>query len=84
MAALIPCVVSDTRGLRDLITDRENGFVVPHKDDVALVEAFVSLLNDKEKRIEMGVATLQNVDPYRLENVLHKYIAIYDDVLRKG
>lgn len=84
MVASIPCVVSDTRGLRDLITNGESGYVVPHEDDTALVESFVSLLNDKEKRLAMGAVASRDVEPYRLENVLQEYIAIYDDALRKG
>lgn len=84
MAASIPCVVTDTRGLRDLITNDENGFVVPHGDDTTLIESFVTLMNDEEKRLAMGTAARQDVEPYRLENVLQEYIAIYDDVLGKG
>lgn len=84
MAASIPCVVSDTRGLRDLISNDRSGYVVPHGDDISLVESLVSLLNDKEKRGRMGAAAFQEVEPYRLENVLQEYITIYDDVLRKG
>lgn len=84
MAASIPCVVSDTRGLRDLISNDRSGYVVPHGDDTSLVESFVSLLNEKEKRRTMGAAAFREVEPYRLENVLQEYITIYDDVLRKG
>lgn len=84
MAGSIPCIVSDTRGLRDLIHNGENGYVVSHKDDTALIESFVRLLNDKERRKAMGAAAYQSVEPYQLENVLREYIEIYDDVLRKG
>ncbi|MFB5086097.1 glycosyltransferase family 4 protein [Psychrobacillus sp. PGGUH221] len=84
MSVSIPCVVSDTRGLRDLITHGENGYVIPHGNDHVLVETFISLLNDEEKRSKMGAAGYQNVEPYRLENVLKEYIEIYEDVLGKG
>lgn len=84
MAASIPCVVSDTRGLRDLITNDENGYVVPLGDDATLVESFVTLLNDEEKRLVMGAAGYRNIEPYRLENVIQEYSKIYDDALRKG
>lgn len=83
MEASIPCVVSDTRGLRDLISNGVNGYVVPHRDDNTLVKSFVTLLNNKEKRIVMGSIGHSDVEPFRLENVLQEYIAIYDDVLGK-
>lgn len=83
MAASIPCVVTDTRGLRDLITNAENGFVVSHGDDAALIDSIVALMIDKGKRLTMGVKARRDVESYRLENVLQEYIAIYDDILGK-
>lgn len=84
MAVGIPCIVSDTRGLRDLITHGENGYVVTNGNDNLLVEYFISLLNNKEKRSKMGKAGYQKIDPYKLDNVLQEYIEIYEDVLEKG
>lgn len=84
MAAKIPCVVTDTRGLRDLITNGESGFVVPHGNDNFLVESFVSLLNNETLRQNMGATAFKDVEPYRLENVLKEYIDIYERVLRNG
>ncbi|TQR21230.1 glycosyltransferase family 4 protein [Psychrobacillus vulpis] len=84
MVASIPCVVSDTRGLRDLITSGESGFVIPHGNDDLLVDSFVSLLNQEEMRQKMGKNAYKEVEPYLLENVLKEYIKIYDRVLRKG
>ena len=83
MAASIPCVVADTRGLRDLISNDRSGYVVSHGDDQVLVDSFVALLNDTEQRLKMGVAAYQDVEPYRLENVLQEYISVYDE-LGKG
>jgi glycosyltransferase involved in cell wall biosynthesis len=83
MSARLPCVVTDTRGLRDLIVNGDNGYVVPHENNDALVQAFISLLNSKEKRRKMGEIGYQNIEPYRLENVLKEYTSIYDKVLGK-
>lgn len=82
MAASIPCIVSDTRGLRDLITNDESGFVIPHENDELFVDSFVSLLNNEKLRKKMGATAYSNVETYRLENVLKEYIEIYNDVLR--
>ncbi|SEM88599.1 Glycosyltransferase involved in cell wall bisynthesis [Paenisporosarcina quisquiliarum] len=81
MVTSIPCVVSDTRGLRDLVTDGESGYVVDHNNDEKLVSSFVSLLNNKEKREEMGKDASKNIEPYLLQNVLKEYVEIYEDVL---
>lgn len=84
MAVGIPCVVSDTRGLRDLITDGENGFVIPLDDDERLVESFVTVLQDRTLREKMGSVASQKIQPFLLENVLQDYIAIYEEVLPSG
>lgn len=84
MASRIPCVVSDTRGLRDLITHGENGFVVSQGDNEELVNSFVSLLNNESVRKKMAINAFRDVEPYRLENVLREYMDIYDRVLRNG
>lgn len=81
MASSIPCIVSDTRGLRDLITSNESGFVIPQGNDELLVESFVTLLNSDKLRKTMSVTAFSSVEPFRIENVLKEYIEIYNDVL---
>ncbi|MFC5604804.1 glycosyltransferase family 4 protein [Sporosarcina koreensis] len=81
MAAGLPCVVSDTRGLRDLITDGHNGYVIPHNDDSLLIRTFVTLLNDESLRHKLGKASLLSVEPYKLENVLKEYEIVYNEIL---
>lgn len=84
MAACVPCIVSDTRGLRDLITNGEDGYVISQGNDDQLVESFVTLLHDRVLRVKMGSVALRNIEPFLLENVLQDYISIYDEVLSKG
>lgn len=49
-----PAVVSDYGGNPELITDGENGFVVPQKNAKALAMALAQLLQDEGKRAEMS------------------------------
>ena len=83
MVAKLPVVVTDTRGLRDLIINNENGFVVSHEDKIGLINAFVSLINNENLRKQMGENGFEKVQKYRLENVLKEYSFIYEDLLRK-
>lgn len=77
----LPCVVTNTRGLRDLISDGKNGYVVNHGDEEALVTAFEQLIESKELRRELGGQAKELVKPYLLENVLMEYIEIYEKLL---
>lgn len=77
----LPCVVTNTRGLRDLISDGKNGNVVNHGDDDELVNAFGQLLKSKELREMMGGQAQKLVQPYLIENVLKEYVEIYEKLL---
>lgn len=48
MSMGIPAVVSDFGGNPGVITDGENGFIVPQKDAACLADAIEKLLRDKE------------------------------------
>ncbi len=80
----IPCIVSNTRGLRDLIDDGENGFIINHSDNHQLVERFVELIQNKTLYNQMSVDTVEKVNPYLLENVLKEYSVIYSKLLKDG
>lgn len=78
----IPNIVTDTRGLRDLIKDGYNGYVIPQNNDAILVDKFVQLIQSTELRIKMGDHAKEMVKPYLLENVLPEYSAVYKSLLK--
>lgn len=78
-----PLVVTNVRGSRDLVKHRVNGFVVDLEDDQSLIESFVKLINDKKLREQMGQASLNEVQPYSLTNVLHEMQRIYSRFIRE-
>lgn len=82
MVEAIPCVVTNTRGLRDLIKSDENGFVVNHEDNQALLTAFIKLAQSAELREQMGKRTRQLVEPFLMDKVLQEYITIYQKMLK--
>ncbi|GKW45322.1 glycosyltransferase family 4 protein [Planococcus sp. NCCP-2050] len=80
----VPCIVSNTRGLRDLIIHNENGYVVNQNKNEELVNAFIKLLKDENTRRTMGEKSKEFIQPYLLKNVLEEYEEIYDEVLRNN
>ena len=50
----LPCVVTDVRGCRQVVTDGRNGLLVPAKDSRALAQAILSLLGDPAKIRQYG------------------------------
>ncbi len=51
-----PTVASDSPGLRDSVQDGRTGLLVPHGNVDVLSQALRSLIEDEERRNEMGVA----------------------------
>lgn len=84
MANSIPCVGTDTRGIRDLIHNGESGFIVSHGDDERLQKAFTVLIQDDKLRRQMGSRSFELVQPFNLYNVVPEYEAIYDHFLKNG
>jgi glycosyltransferase involved in cell wall biosynthesis len=54
MACAVPCVATDISGSKDLISDGENGLLVPVEDPAALAAAMLKLLGDPAAARRMG------------------------------
>lgn len=50
----LPCIVTDINGSREIITDGENGIVVPPRNSDKLYEAMSRMVHDKVKRESMA------------------------------
>ena len=74
----LPCVGSDTRGIRDLI-DEEGGYICKPTDPEAFAVAFIELLNDPQKRGKMGEHNRKKVQNYSSEVVKKELYNIYKE-----
>lgn len=81
MAQKVPCIVTNTRGLRDLVNNNENGYVIDHNDDKNLKKAFITLIKDKEKRINMGERSYELVQSYDINKVIKEYENVYKEYI---
>jgi glycosyltransferase involved in cell wall biosynthesis len=57
-----PVVASNVDGLAEIISDGENGVLIPSEDVSAFASALSELLNDKERRQTIGMAARRHVD----------------------
>jgi glycosyltransferase involved in cell wall biosynthesis len=55
MACGLPIIASDARGLKDCITDEQNGLLFPVDDYKALAERIQRLANDKKLRLRLSL-----------------------------
>ena len=52
-----PIVTTDVPGCREVVTEGENGYLVPAKDPEKLKDALLRLISDEETRVKMGKAS---------------------------
>lgn len=77
MAQGLPCIVTDTRGLVDLVDDNENGYIVEKGNDESLTYAFIKLLKDNNLRLKMGDKSKEKVESFTLDSVMKDYEQAY-------
>jgi glycosyltransferase involved in cell wall biosynthesis len=73
-----PIVTTDVPGCREVVTQGENGFLVPVKDEHALAEAIRTALDSAELRSRMGQAGRQIVQArFTIDKVIADTLAVY-------
>lgn len=77
-----PMVSFDVEGVREVIRDGENGFVVPIKDVDAMTEKISFLIGDMERARSMGAAG-QGIIGYEwsVDNMVYEIAEIYKEKL---
>ncbi len=83
MAAGRPIVASSIAGYASVITDREQGWLVPPGDSISLAVAIGSLLGNEALRDRMGNAGRQTAQTYAWDKVASRVLSYYEDVTRR-
>jgi colanic acid/amylovoran biosynthesis glycosyltransferase len=84
MAVGLPVVVTDVGGMRELVTDGDNGFITPSRDPAALATALRDLATDAELRAKMGERGRQRaVDRFNLELCTQALLEHYRRLVRE-
>lgn len=74
MAAQLPVVSYDcVAGPRDMITDGENGYLIPVYDDNLFVEKLNTLMTNESLRIEMSKNAMNSIRKFDSEIILTKF-----------
>jgi len=81
MACSVPIVASKIGGVPDVVKNGENGVLVPPKDEEALAEAIIYLLENEEVRRRMGRNGRKKVEDYSWERIAEETEKVYEKVL---
>jgi UDP-glucose:(heptosyl)LPS alpha-1,3-glucosyltransferase len=81
MASGLPVIASKTSGVSEIITDGKDGFIIDHPIDTREITKCITLLFDRKKREEMGVAARRTSERYSFEINAEKTLQTYRKML---
>jgi phosphatidylinositol alpha-mannosyltransferase len=80
-AAGTPVVASDIAGYRDVVSDGEDGLLVPPGDAQALAEALRELYCEPDHRAELAQGAVRKVQRYAWPRVAEQLMEAYEDAI---
>ena len=84
MAVGKPLIASNIKGYASVVTDGEDGLLVPPKNPKILAEALLSLINDKPLQQKLGANGRAKALEYDWENVTQRLVDFYLEVLKQS
>lgn len=83
MAMCKPVIGSDVDGVREVIDDGVNGFLVPSGDAKALARKIIELISDRQKAAKMGIEGRKKVETkYTIERMCKTMFDLYENYLK--
>ena len=67
-------------GPRHIIEDGVTGRLIPYNDDKAMADAIIWLIDNPDKRQQMGMAALKASQRYKPENIMNNWIELFDEI----
>ena len=83
MATGKPIVATNIEGFANVVTEGEEGLLVPPMNNNALAAALLTLLQDKEKRLQMGQKGIITAQKYRWEDISQRILDFYEEINAK-
>jgi glycosyltransferase involved in cell wall biosynthesis len=77
LAAGLPLIATPVGGIKDHITDGENGIVVPEQDAEAIAQALRKLIGDPQLRVEMSARNRRQAVNYDWSGVTGEVRQVY-------
>lgn len=82
MACEIPVIASSVGGLKEVIVDKETGYLVSKKNCKEIADKLKKLILDKELRISLGKAGRKRVlENYNWDSNVEYMIKIYEEII---
>ncbi|HEY5133923.1 MAG TPA: glycosyltransferase [Candidatus Krumholzibacteriaceae bacterium] len=84
MACCVPVVATDVGAVREMLVDRQEGFIVPPGDVSAFAETLMDLARQPEMRHETGLKARERVvRDFGIDNMINRYAVLIREVLKR-
>ncbi len=83
MATGRPIVATNIEGYASVVTHGEEGLLVPPRTVQPLAQALLTLLNDKQRREQMGQKSIITAQKYEWEGIARRVLAYYEKTIEK-
>ena len=83
MATGRPIVATNIEGFASVVTHGEEGLLVPPMTVHPLADALLTLLNDKQLRLQMGQKGLATAQKYDWEGIANRVLAYYSKTIER-
>jgi len=81
MSCGLPVIATDVRGNRDLISNGENGLLVPPKDPKKMAETIITLLEDEKLMERLGKNARKTIiEKYTWNDIFDKFLKYYKSI----
>lgn len=82
MSLARPIVASDVGGIGEAIVDTESGLLVPPRDERALAQALIELLDDHDRAARIGHSAQLRMGEFTREAMIARLTAAYGEIVR--
>jgi Glycosyltransferase len=85
MSSGVPVITSTAGGITDLLENKVHGLTFESGDKSGLFNAMVLMISDEELRVRFRTAARKRIqEQFSVEKMSHRYIEIYNQVLRSS
>lgn len=82
-ASGLPVISTKVGGVKDILADGVNGFLVPSNDETAMTDAILRMYENPELRVKMSDANRLAAQEYDIKNIAEQYIKLYFSTQRE-
>lgn len=80
---VVPIAFDNFASIRDIISDHENGFLIPGEDIHLYAEKLIQLMNDSEQRQKMAADGIKSCEKFNMDQTIGQWTQLFEELKTK-